>query len=107
MTTKKRTRAARKREAACSASMWAVMKARSWESLEVMGLSLRAPKDGPCKFIPLFETRAQAVAFDGGCEDHVREVQPNPMPRRTRMRSCMSAQTEASSLPAPPGPNGE
>lgn len=77
MTTKTRKRAARKSEAACSASMWAVMKAYSWESLEVMGLSLRAPPQGPCKFIPLFETRAQAIAFDGGCEDHVREVQPN------------------------------
>jgi hypothetical protein len=74
MTTKKRKRASRKSEEACSASMWAVMKAYSWESLEVMGLSLRAPAHGPCKFIPLFETWAQAVAFDDGCEDHVREI---------------------------------
>lgn len=77
MTTKKRQRAARKSEADCSDSMWAVMKAQSWDSIEVMGIPMRAPEDGPCRFIPLFETRAQAVAWDNGCEDHIREVQPN------------------------------
>lgn len=77
MTTKKRTRAARKSEADCSASMWAVMKAQSWASIEVLGIPMRAPFDEPCGFIPLFETRKQAVAWDNGCEDHVVEAQPN------------------------------
>jgi hypothetical protein len=57
-----------------SASLWAVMKAHSWDGLEVAGLPLRAPPDGPCKFIPIFHTREQAIAFDDGCDEHVTEL---------------------------------
>jgi len=64
-----------------SYSMWAVMKAQPWDSLKVEGLPLRpmqvplrAPPDGPSKFIALFDTREQAVAFDDGCEEHVIEL---------------------------------
>lgn len=52
-------------------TLWAVMKAQSWDSLSVWnGLPLRAPKEGPHKFIPVFNTREQAVAFDES-EEHV------------------------------------
>lgn len=52
-------------------NLWAVMKAQSWDSLSVWnGLPLRAPKEGPHKFIPVFNTREQAVAFDES-EEHV------------------------------------
>lgn len=80
MTIKKRQLVARKGEADRSASMWAVMRAQSLACIEINGIPMRATAGGPCRFIPLFETRAQAVAWDNGCEDHVREVQPNTAP---------------------------
>lgn len=50
---------------------WAVMKAYSWGSLSVGGLSIGSPPKGPQRFMPLFETREQAVAWDNGCEDNI------------------------------------
>jgi len=47
---------------------WGVMKAHGWESLKVNGFPLRAPADGPDYFIPLFNSREQAVAWAGGDE---------------------------------------
>lgn len=46
------------------------MKAHSWDSLEVgVGWPLRAPDEGPQRFIPVFNTREQAVKWAGGGED--------------------------------------
>ena len=55
--------------------MWAVFKAFKWSSLEVLGsLPLIAPKDGPQRFISLFDTKEQALKFTGGDETNVFEM---------------------------------
>ena len=51
--------------------MWAVMKAYSWSSLTVGGMSLGSPPEGPQRFVPVFDSREQAVEFDNGCEDNI------------------------------------
>jgi hypothetical protein len=53
--------------------MWAVMKAQSFADLKFMGMSVAVAPGSPAKFIPLFDTRAEAVAFDGGSDEYVRE----------------------------------
>jgi hypothetical protein len=55
-------------------SMWVVMRALSFDSLETMGRKLSAPAGGPFRFMPVFENKGQAVAFEGGCEDNIREI---------------------------------
>ena len=52
--------------------MWAVMKAYSFTSMSVMGMDLRSPPEGPQRFIPLFETREQAIEFAGD-DKHIAE----------------------------------
>jgi hypothetical protein len=54
--------------------MWAVMKAFRWANLQVHGIELTCPKSGPHRLVPLFNTRKQAVAFNGGKDDCVFEV---------------------------------
>jgi hypothetical protein len=49
---------------------WCVMKAHSWTNLSVMGIAMQAPAEGPQHFIPVFDTREQAVAWSG-TEEHV------------------------------------
>jgi hypothetical protein len=51
-------------------TFWAVMKAHSWDCLECSGLPVRMPEDGPHRFIPVFNTREQAVAW-AGSDEHV------------------------------------
>lgn len=57
--------------------MWAVMKAQSFSSIEINGIPLSVPanKNLPTAFIPLFETREQAVAFDNGSGAHIAKVE--------------------------------
>lgn len=58
-------------------SMWAVMKVYPWKDLKVTGpfpIELNMPEDGPSKFIPVFDTKAKAVAFNDDCEDDITEV---------------------------------
>lgn len=52
---------------------YAVMRAIQWEGVEVGGIPMQAPPDGPQRFIPVFDTEEQAVAFasDG---DHIMPV---------------------------------
>lgn len=47
---------------------YAVMRAISWEGGQAGGLPMQAPPDGPQRFIPVFDTWQQAVAFaeEGG-----------------------------------------
>lgn len=54
--------------------LYAVMKAYHWDSLIVQGLPLQPPAAGPHRFIPLFETHAQAVAFADGNESVIQIV---------------------------------
>ena len=49
---------------------WCVMKAHGWDCLTVAGIPMQAPKEGPQHFIPVFDTREQAVAW-AGTEEHV------------------------------------
>jgi hypothetical protein len=54
--------------------LWAVMKRYSWDCVTVQGTELRSPKDGPHFFIPLFETREQAVKWADGNDERIYEV---------------------------------
>ena len=42
---------------------YAVMRAISWEGIEVGGFPMQSPPEGPQRFIPVFDTQEQAVAF--------------------------------------------
>lgn len=42
---------------------YAVMRAIAWDGIEAGGIPLQAPPDGPQRFIPVFDTQEQAVAF--------------------------------------------
>lgn len=56
------------------------MKLYNWNSVSAGGVELSAPIDGisPQHFIPVFDTREQAVSWAGG-DENVMEVQPkNP-----------------------------
>jgi len=50
--------------------LWAVMKAHPWSKLQVHGQPLRCPIQGPQRFIPVFDTREQAVEWNGS-DEHV------------------------------------
>ena len=52
---------------------WAVMKAQPFSSLVVSGYPLQYPTEGPHRFIPIFDTREQAVAW-AGSDEHVVEM---------------------------------
>lgn len=56
---------------------WAVMRAYSWSSISLPALhsiTLRADFEGPHRFIPVFDTREQAVAWNNGSDVDVREM---------------------------------
>ena len=54
-------------------TLWAVMKAHEWSSLTINGWPVAAPSDGPCRFIPVFTTREQAVKWNGS-EDNIAQL---------------------------------
>lgn len=66
-----------------SDSFWVVMRAHEWSSITVGGYPLSAPTGGPCRFLPVFSTRAEAIAF-AGTPEHVAELKaitaPNSQP---------------------------
>jgi len=69
--------------------MWAIMKAYGWNSIEITGVNIIPPPNGPQRFIPLFDTREQALAFTDGDESNLQEmemVQTPPIvpPKSTR-----------------------
>jgi len=55
--------------------MWAVMKAYGWNSIEIPGVNIIPPPNGPQRFIPLFDTRKQALAFTDGDESNLQEME--------------------------------
>ena len=64
---------------------YAVMRAIAWDGIKAGGILLNAPPDGPQRFIPVFDTKEQAVAFasDGDRIMPVRlrnitELEPQP-----------------------------
>lgn len=50
---------------------WAVMKAQAWSSITANGVPLSAPQEGPCRFIPLFKTKSEAVKFEHGSRKNI------------------------------------
>lgn len=58
-------------------SFWVVMKAHTWDSITTMhGISLMCSDEGPHRFIPVFNTREQAVAW-AGSDEHVVKATTN------------------------------
>ena len=54
--------------------LYAVMKAQPWSSIKVIGYPITPPAEGPHRFIPMFYTREQAVAWCGGDDTHVAQM---------------------------------
>lgn len=71
---KKKTNASRTAKSVGSGTQvrrfWCVMKAHGWQNLSVAGIAMKPPAEGPQHFIPVFDTREQAVAWSG-TEEHV------------------------------------
>ena len=44
-------------------TLYAVMRACTWSSVEVNGIPLTQPKDGPQRYIPVFDTQEQAIEW--------------------------------------------
>lgn len=58
---------------------WAVMRAYAFDSLTVLnGVPLQTPPQGPHFFIPVFNTREQAVAWHNS-EDYIAELEATPI----------------------------
>ena len=53
---------------------WAVMRAVPWDKVTIQGNKLTPPIEGPCRFIPLFDTREQAITFENGSSENVFKV---------------------------------
>ncbi len=52
------------------------MKVNKWSNLTVMsGIPLNCPEDGPQGFIPVFNTREEAIAWDDGSEEYVKQLE--------------------------------
>ncbi len=67
--------------------MWAVMEAYAWDNVIVADYgSLKCPPEGPHRFIPVFETRAQAVAWAGG-DKHVARLRRDGAGRGVELTS--------------------
>ena len=54
--------------------MWAITKAIAWDSIYVRGYPLHAPKEGPHRFIPLFDSKEAALVWNDGIEDNIQKV---------------------------------
>lgn len=54
--------------------LWCVMKAFAYPGIEISGYKIPHPQDGPQRFIPVFNTREEAVKWNGS-EDCVRELE--------------------------------
>jgi hypothetical protein len=55
--------------------MWAIMKAYNFSALAADGIRCAAPLGGPQRFIPVFDTKEQAVKFADGDETHIVECE--------------------------------
>jgi len=54
---------------------WVVMKVYAWRTIKAQGFPLQSPSEGPHHFIPVFNTKEQAVAW-AGSDEHVHPVVP-------------------------------
>lgn len=53
--------------------LWCIMKAHGWNNLSIAGIAMKAPDKGPQYFIPVFNTKKQALEWSQSGE-HVREL---------------------------------
>jgi hypothetical protein len=44
-------------------NLYCVMRACSWQSVEVNGIPLTSPPNGPQRYIPVFDTQEQAIEW--------------------------------------------
>lgn len=52
-------------------TFWTVMKAHDWGIITTEhGFPLQCPEEGPHRFIPVFKTREQAIAW-AGSDEHI------------------------------------
>lgn len=56
---------------ATSKELWCVMKNYKWSTLSIQGFDLSLKQLGSVGFIPIFDNREQAVAWDDGSDEHV------------------------------------
>ncbi len=57
-----------------SQTLWCVMKVSKWSSLTVFNnIPLNSPSGGPSGFIPIFNTKEEAIIWDNGSEEYVRQ----------------------------------
>ena len=55
-------------------SYYCVMTLNKWENLSVLNYPIQSPKEGPHYFMPVFNTKEQAIKWHGS-EENVFEVQ--------------------------------
>lgn len=55
-------------------TFWVVMRAHKWNAIKVGPYHIAAKQAGPQRFIPVFDTKAQAVAW-AGSDEYVYEIQ--------------------------------
>lgn len=53
------------------------MKAHNWSTVSVGNYTLTAPDKGPHRYIPVFNSREQAVEW-AGSDEHVRKLEAMP-----------------------------
>lgn len=70
-------------------TLYVVMRAIAWQGIEVGGSTLASPPDGPQRFIPVFDTQEQAIAWaeDGDVVAPIRLAAPTPAQITTAMNT--------------------
>jgi hypothetical protein len=57
--------------------LWVVHKALPWKAVKTEnGILLTSPEEGPHRFIPVFNTREQAVKWNNDSDDDVYPIVP-------------------------------
>jgi len=52
------------------------MKSHNWSSITVLnGIPVVPPPEGPHGFIPVFNTKEEAIAWDNGSEEDVKQLE--------------------------------
>ena len=63
-----------------------VMRAHEWSTLSFLGMPMQAAPNGPHRFLPIFNTREEAIAHENGSAEYVREIETVRVPRRALQR---------------------
>lgn len=55
--------------------MWTIMKLYKWDSMETnLGVGVTMEKGGPIGFIPVFQTKEDAIKWEGADSHHIVEL---------------------------------